>query len=144
MSLLTRPPKASIGADDRPAPAGGGGDVNAVLGKGSHFEGKLVFEGTVHVNGSFTGEIRSNDTLVVGEGGRVQGDVFVGTLIVSGEVHGHVRARHIVEMHAPARVKGSVHTPTLIIDRGVVFEGTTKMESLEAPPAASLPPAAKA
>jgi cytoskeletal protein CcmA (bactofilin family) len=139
MSLLSRPARAANGAEDRPVPAQNQ-ELNAVLGKGSTFEGKLAFEGTVHINGVFTGEIHSKDTLVVGEGAKVQGEIHVGTLVVNGEITGNVRARQLVEMHAPARVRGTVHTPVLVIDRGVMFEGSTKMENLEPPkdrPAAS-------
>ena len=129
---MAKNPKALGLVDERePAPAAG---VNALLGRGSSFEGKLVFEGTVHINGTFVGEIRSNDTLVVGEGAKVQGDLQVGTLIINGDVSGQIRAKQLIEMHAPARVKGSVFTPVLVVERGVVFEGTTAMENLEAPP----------
>lgn len=142
MSLLARTSKSIGLAEDRSTSGHGHGDeVNALLGKGASFEGKLVFEGTVHINGVFTGEIRSSDTLVVGEGAKVHGEVHVGTLIINGEVSGNIRAKHLVEMHPPARVKGTVVTPSLVIDRGVVFEGTTQMESLEAP--APVPPKGK-
>jgi cytoskeletal protein CcmA (bactofilin family) len=139
MTMLARQPRPNAGLDDHP-PASAGVDLNAVLGRGSVFEGKLAFEGTVHINGTFTGEIHSNDTLVVGEGARVEGDIDVGTLIVTGEVNGHVRAKQAVEMHAPARVKGTIVTPSLLIERGVVFEGTTRMENLEGALAQTIPP----
>jgi cytoskeletal protein CcmA (bactofilin family) len=112
-------------------------DLNAVLGRGSVFEGKLAFEGTVHINGTFSGEIHSKDTLIIGEGARVQAEIDVGTLIVTGELTGQIRARQLLEMHAPARVKGTIVTPTLMIDKGVVFEGVTRMENLDA---ATMPP----
>ena len=32
-------------------------DVNTLVGMGSHFEGKMTFEGVVRVDGSFEGEI---------------------------------------------------------------------------------------
>ena len=41
------------------------GDLNALLGRGSEFEGKLTFEGTVRIDGKFTGTIVTNDVLVV-------------------------------------------------------------------------------
>jgi len=113
--------------------ASGGAELITLLGRASYFEGKLAFEGTVQVQGVFVGDIRSKDTLVVGEGGRVQGRVDVGTLVVHGEVAGEVRARELVEMHPPARVRGTVQTPVLVVDRGVVFEGSTRMENLDAP-----------
>jgi cytoskeletal protein CcmA (bactofilin family) len=104
-----------------------------MLGRGSVFEGKLAFEGTVHIDGTFTGEIHSKDTLIIGDGAKVEGDIDVGTLIIHGEVTGHLRARQVLELQGTARVKGTVLTPSLVVARGAIFEGTTKMENLDAP-----------
>ena len=70
MSLISRSNLKSLPGGDEPSGApGAGGALTALLGPGSSFEGKLVFEGTVQVEGVFTGEIRSKDTLVIGKSG---------------------------------------------------------------------------
>ena len=112
------------------------GDINAVLGRGSAFEGKLHFEGTVRIEGKFTGEIRTPDTLVIGEGADVTAEIFAGTVIVSGgTVAGNIRAKTVIELERNARVKASLETPALKIERGVIFAGTCKMENLDEPAA---------
>jgi cytoskeletal protein CcmA (bactofilin family) len=123
---------AMLKRDDAPlSPAQAAGDLNALLGRGSEFEGKLTFEGTVRIDGKFTGTILTDDTLVVGEGAKVSAEVTCGTVIVHGEVVGNIRARSAVELHQPARVRGNIETPSLMVDRGVMFEGQAKMENLE-------------
>jgi cytoskeletal protein CcmA (bactofilin family) len=109
-----------------------GGDLNASLGKGSEFEGKLAFEGKVRIDGTFTGEISTNDTLHIGEGAKVSAEISCGTVIVEGEVVGNIKATGAVELHRPAKVRGDITSPSLSIEKGVVFEGRSKMESLEA------------
>jgi cytoskeletal protein CcmA (bactofilin family) len=123
---------AMLKREDLPI-AGGAitGDLNALLGRGSEFEGKLTFEGTVRIDGKFTGSIITNDTLVVGEGAKLSAEVNCGTIIVHGEVVGNIRAKNSVELHQPARVRGNIETPSLMIDKGVIFEGQSKMENLE-------------
>ena len=115
------------------AAVSGGSDLNALLGRGSEFDGKLTFEGTVRIDGKFTGVIVSNDVLVVGEGAKVAAEITCGTIIVHGEINGNIKARNLVELHHPARVRGNVETPTLMIEKGVMFEGQTKMEGVEKP-----------
>jgi cytoskeletal protein CcmA (bactofilin family) len=115
---------------ERSTPAGTG-ELNALLGKGSEFDGKLVFEGTVRIDGTFTGEITTSDMLIVGESAKVTAEVACGTIVVHGEVNGNIKASQAIELHKPARVKGDVSTPSLMIERGVVFEGRTRMEDLE-------------
>jgi len=121
--------------------AAAGGDLNALLGRGSEFEGKLTFEGTVRIDGKFTGTIITNDVLVVGEGAKIAAEITCGTVIVHGEVSGNIKARSMVELHHPARMRGNVETPILMVEKGVVFEGQTKMEGVEkAPQKPSLTP----
>jgi cytoskeletal protein CcmA (bactofilin family) len=104
------------------------GDLNALLGRGSEFEGKLTFEGTVRIDGKFNGTIVTNDVLVVGEGAKVAAEIACGTIIVHGEISGNVKARNAVELHHPARMKGNIETPSLMIEKGVAFDGQCKMD----------------
>jgi cytoskeletal protein CcmA (bactofilin family) len=106
-------------------------ELNALLGRGSEFEGKLTFEGTVRIDGKFIGSVTTNDVLVVGEGAKVDAEVSCGTIVVHGEVNGNIRAKVAIELHHPARVRGNVETPSLMIEKGVIFEGQAKMEGLE-------------
>ena len=122
---------AMLKRDDVPTPTGGGSDLNALLGRGSEFEGKLTFEGTVRIDGKFTGHIQSGDVLVVGEGAKISAEIACGTIIVHGEVTGNIRAKNGVELHHPARVRGNIETPSLMIEKGVLFEGQAKMENLD-------------
>jgi cytoskeletal protein CcmA (bactofilin family) len=104
------------------------GEINALLGRGTEYEGKLTFEGRVRIDGRFRGTIFSEDVLIVGEGAVVEGAVEVGTLIVrGGRLKGEVRASQLVEIHAPGQVQGDIETPQLFIDKGVVFEGKCTM-----------------
>jgi cytoskeletal protein CcmA (bactofilin family) len=106
------------------------GELNALLGKGSEFEGKLTFEGQVRVEGKFSGQIMTKDTLVIGEGARVSAEIIAGTVIVNGWVEGNIKASQLIELHQPGRIKGNLETPALAIDKGVVFEGSCKMENI--------------
>lgn len=103
-------------------------DTGSLLGRGSEFNGKLSFFGTVRIEGKFDGEIRSDDTLVVASEGEVRGRLDVGTLIVTGGmVDAEVNARVCVELHPPGRLSGQVNTPSLQIERGAVFQGQCVM-----------------
>ncbi|HKE19040.1 MAG TPA: polymer-forming cytoskeletal protein [Kofleriaceae bacterium] len=106
------------------------GEINTLLGRGSEFEGKLTFEGTVRIDGTLRGEVFSDDVLIVGEGARVEAEVDVGEIIVQGAVMGNIRAKRSIELLTPGRVKGDLTTPSLQIDKGVIFEGRCFMEGV--------------
>jgi cytoskeletal protein CcmA (bactofilin family) len=111
--------------------------VTGVIDQGCEFEGKLCFQGTVRIGGTFRGEIFTADTLIVSEGARVHGQIEAGTVIISGEVNGTVRARNRVEIHRPAIFRGDILTPSLSVDDGVIFEGSSKMVHAPLVPAKS-------
>src|SRR5271170_2349412 len=108
-------------------------EITALLGRGTEFDGKLHFEGRVRIDGVFKGQIISDDTLVIGEGAEVHAEIDVSTVIVRGGiVHGNIRARTAIEVHSPGRIVGNLHSPSLFIDRGVEFQGSCRMDAVEA------------
>jgi cytoskeletal protein CcmA (bactofilin family) len=105
------------------------GDIHTLLGKGSEFTGKLTFEGQVRIDGKFNGEISTKDTIVIGDGARVEATISAGTVIIHGTVVGNVTAAQIIELKQPGRVKGDLNTPALTIERGASYDGTCRMEA---------------
>ncbi|HEX7597184.1 MAG TPA: polymer-forming cytoskeletal protein [Polyangia bacterium] len=108
--------------------AGTTAQVTTLLGRGSEFEGKLSFEGTVRVDGKLSGEIFTEDVLIVGEGAEVNADISVGSIIIQGTVRGNIVAKRGVEIHTPGRVRGNINTPSLMVEKGVLFDGQCQME----------------
>ena len=104
--------------------------IQTFLGPETTLEGKLAFEGTVRLDGHFTGSIESKDgVMVVGEKAVVHADILVKTAVVWGEVSGNIRATDRIELHQPASVFGDLSAPAVIIDAGVVFHGNCSMVS---------------
>jgi len=106
-------------------------EVNAFMGAETFFEGKLTYTGAVRLDGRFKGVIRSDDTLIVGETGRIEGELHVGITIIQGEVVGNVYGKERVELHHPGRMIGNITAPVVIMDEGAVFEGNCKMKKKE-------------
>jgi cytoskeletal protein CcmA (bactofilin family) len=106
-------------------------EITALLGRGTRFEGKLTFEGRVRIDGYFKGEIRSDDTLIVGEGAEVHAEIDAAVVIIrGGEVHGNIRAKSLIELHAPGKLAGNIQAPSVFLDRGATFQGNCRMEAL--------------
>lgn len=113
-------------------------DINAFLGAGTSFVGRLTFGGVVRIDGEFEGEIVSSGTLVVGSQARVAGRIEVGRLVCDGFVAAEVAASSSVAVHARGRLVGSVRTPSLAVDEGGRLDGVVCMGGDEAslePPA---------
>ncbi len=114
-----------------PAPNAGVGALTAFIDQGSEFSGKLLFRDTVRIDGRFEGEISSENTLIVGESGKVQATIKSEVVIISGEVRGDVEASGQVTLHRTARVFGNIETARLLIEDGALLNGQVKMEAGE-------------
>ena len=102
--------------------------ATSVIDYGCEMEGRLTFVGTLIVNGKFSGELISANTLIVGESGELEADVRAGTVILAGQVSGHITARERVELRKSARIFGDIVAPILILEEGVIFDGRCNMK----------------
>src|SRR5687768_12523579 len=57
-----------------------------LIGPGTRLEGTLTFDGEVHVEGTFAGQIICRGTVVILAAARVQADVDARAIVVHGEV----------------------------------------------------------
>jgi len=103
------------------------GGLTAFIDQGSEFEGKLSFKETVRIDGSFSGEIASENTLIVGETGEICATIRSRSVMVSGTVEGDIVATRQLVLHKTARLEGNVETPSLVIEEGATFNGGMKM-----------------
>lgn len=101
--------------------------LSAFIDQGSEFEGKLSFKDTVRIDGTFRGEITSQNTLIVGETGEIMATVRSRQVIVSGSVTGDVFASDRLVLHKTARVDGDVEASSLAIEEGAVLNGKVTM-----------------
>jgi len=101
--------------------------LNAFLGRGCIYEGKLTFEGRVRIDGKFTGEIFSNDTLEVGPDAEIEAEIDVANCIIAGHVDGNIKARVRCDLRAPGVILGNITAPVITMDEGVRFDGEMRM-----------------
>lgn len=106
-------------------------DVNTLVGRGSHFEGKMTFEGVVRVDGSFSGEIVSDDTLIIGESAEVRADLDVANVVIYGVVYGNIHATNTVELKPGSHLVGNVVSPSLVVEKGAAFDGSCRMGAVD-------------
>ncbi|WP_319541678.1 polymer-forming cytoskeletal protein [uncultured Pseudodesulfovibrio sp.] len=102
-------------------------ELNAFLGVGTEYKGKLDFVGTVRIDGLFEGEISTDGDLVLGRKAAVKGIVRVGQLTSCGEITGDVIVRERTVLEKTSVLNGSLSTPVLVVEKGAVVEGSITM-----------------
>ena len=105
--------------------------VNSVIGRGTEFEGTIRTKETIRVEGFVKGDIISEGTVIIGNGGNVDGKIKAVNILVGGEVHGELFATEKIEANSSGRIFGDLHTKGLIVDEKALFQGTCEMTGRE-------------
>ena len=100
--------------------------------------GDLVTNSSLRVDGQINGNVKCNGRLVVGEEGKITGDITATEVELDGTVSGQINAEILLTLHQTAVVKGDVNTERLIIEDGAriegkIFSGNLSKGSISAP-----------
>jgi len=106
-------------------------EIKAIFGKGAEFIGKLIFNGSVRIDGDFQGEIHGQGSLVVGEGALVKANIAVKSIYIGGEVQGNIEVEEKFNIHSTGKFFGDVRTPVFIMEEGAVFDGRSYMTEIK-------------
>lgn len=109
-------------------------ELNAFLGVGTEYRGKLDFVGTVRIDGQFEGEISTDGDLILGRKASITGTVNVGRLTSCGRIKGDVVVKERAVMEKTSVLNGSLNTPVLVVESGAIIEGGIVMTKAEAAP----------
>lgn len=96
---------------------------NSVIGQGSIFEGKFYISGSLRIDGKFEGEIKTDDSLFVGETGKIKTDINAKSVVVAGTMIGNIQAEEEVRLERSGKVLGDIEAPVLHIAPGVLASG---------------------
>jgi cytoskeletal protein CcmA (bactofilin family) len=103
------------------------GEWSGFLDKSVRLQGTIEFPGTFRLEGEVKGTIISSQTLMLGEGARVEGQIEGNHIMISGRFDGVIFAKGRVEIQAGGTVTGEIHTPCLVIESGGIFDGQCHM-----------------
>lgn len=101
--------------------------IDTLIGKNTQLAGNLHFNGGLQLDGLVRGNISadegSNAVLVIGENGRVEGEVCVPNVIIHGKVAGPVSASQTIELRVTATVAGDIFYNQIEIMAGAKLSG---------------------
>jgi len=73
------------------------------------------------------GTINSKGKVVLGESGRIEGEVICQNANISGEIKGKIIVKELLALQATARIHGDIETSKLSIEPGANFTGSCNM-----------------
>jgi len=107
-----------------------GGDFVSILGSGMKVVGDCSSDGAIRVEGRIEGSVKAGESVIVGQGGCVIGDIETKDAIVGGRVQGSINASSRVELLGTCHVEGDIHSRRVKLDEGGRIDGSLFMSDL--------------
>ena len=99
------------------------GDYPTVIGADARFNGELVFDGSVRIDGSFEGSIKTPGKVYVSEGGKVKAEIQAGNVTLDGSVEGNIVTEGRIQLNATCKLKGDVTAAKMQMAEGATWSG---------------------
>ena|ERR1041385_1064144 len=93
--------------------------------------GDISTDGTVRVDGRIEGALHRADTLIIGAGGVVIGNIEAREVVVGGELTGDVASRDRVEVQKTATVRGDIRSAAVMLEEGGTVHGHVVVRALD-------------
>lgn len=104
-------------------------NIDTIIGLNVVLKGNLHNKGSIQINGNVEGEVKSDESITIGETAMVKGPVVAKSIEISGTVKGTVEATDKLEVNPTGKIIGDINAKSLIIKQGASFVGKSIMPS---------------
>lgn len=98
-----------------------------LIGTGTVIEGNILSNGDIRIDGNLKGNLSTRGKVIVGESGKITGEVNCKSFDVEGSIEGKVVVSELLSLRARSKVLGDIVTNKLAIEPGAVFTGKCDM-----------------
>lgn len=104
------------------------GTLFNALTAGSKIIGTVIADSDIRIDGQLEGELQCSGKVVIGEKGKIKGNVSCQNAEIMGCMDGKIECRQTLAMRATSDLKGEIKTVTLIVEPNAKFNGTCSMK----------------
>jgi cytoskeletal protein CcmA (bactofilin family) len=92
-------------------------------------DGNIVSNGDIRIDGSLKGNLSTKGKVIVGDTGKISGEVNCKNFEVEGSVEGKVVVAELLSLRSKSKILGDITTSKLAIEPGAVFTGKCDMSA---------------
>lgn len=101
-------------------------EISTIIGEGYIFTGELRGSSVIRIEGTVIGNIHVEGGVVLGEKGKIEGDINTRSAIIYGTISGNVKTVQL-EIKKTGLVNGDIFTDSLEIELGAQYNGKLNM-----------------
>jgi len=104
--------------------------INSIVGPGTFFRGHLELSGLLRIDGDFSGSVKTDGRVIIGQAGRGDCAIQAGTVVIGGLFRGEILATEKVVLLSSSVVIGTITAPRLVAEDGVLLSGRFRIAGL--------------
>lgn len=121
-------PKGDPMPQNNPTQDRAGGTERATIGRSITIHGEVTGDEDLLIQGRVDGSVElRQQSVTVGQDGRVTAAITGRIIIVEGQVEGDLKAEEQVILKASAKVQGDITSPRVVLEDGATFSGGVDM-----------------
>jgi len=101
--------------------------IDTLIGKNTKLQGKIESKGSMRIDGELVGDIIIEGSVVIGEEGKINGNISCDNIFIAGSVHGNILCKDQLRVSNTGKLYGDIEVKSFIVDESAVFEGSCKM-----------------
>jgi len=98
-----------------------------LIGIGTTIEGNVTSNGDIRVDGSLKGTLNTKGKVIIGDSGKINGEVHCKNFELEGSVDGKVFVSELLSLRSRSKLTGEITTNKLAIEPGALFTGKCDM-----------------
>lgn len=98
-----------------------------IIANGTTIKGDVLSSGDMRIDGTLQGNLQIKGRLIIGETGRIIGEIDCKNSEISGTIEGKIVVSELLTLKLSAKIMGDIITSKLAIEPGAVFTGTCNM-----------------
>lgn len=98
-----------------------------LISNGTEITGDVRSQGDIRIDGFLIGNLSTKGKVVIGNTGKVKGEVICKNSEVSGEIEGKINVSQLLTLKTSSRIHGDIVTNKLSIEPGARFTGNCNM-----------------
>ncbi len=104
-----------------------GQGTTCIIAPGTRIEGKFTTTEDVRLDGTIVGDVKCEKRVVMGETGKVEGNVSTLDSSVRGKVKGEIKVSGTLHLHETAKIDGTIIARKMIVDSGASYSGDCRV-----------------
>jgi len=103
-------------------------EQTTIISKGIQLEGEVKGTHDVILYGEFEGNIELSGVLLVGNTGKISGEIKAKHVVIEGDVVGKMTATGRAEIREGGKYKGDILATSILVSENALLEGNVKMK----------------